>query len=457
MTMDVAPDENITPPRQADKAEKKTKFDYLAMDGVGRELRGVIAAADEIEAVAKLKKQGLFPIEVWENKRKGPPVGASASHKAARGGGAASQEALGPRLLKAIGLASVIKVKFLCIFTRQLSTMLDAGLPLLLSLRTLQEQCGKSFRYRSLKKILQDIVGKVEEGVPLSEALQEHPRSFNRLYVGLVRAGEASGAMEEVLNRLAEYIEKTEKMKKKVKAGMAYPVVVLTIASCITLGLMIFIVPKFAEMFNEILEGIPLPKLTLIVISISDILVANVQYLVGGIFVSLFLIKIFLKTKVGGYLFDWLAVTLPPLNDLVMKTTVGRFCGTLGTLLDAGVPILDALQIVGQTSTNVIMRNTVAKLYNSVSEGERIAIPLEKVKLFPGMVVRMIDVGEQTGALPNMLKRIARNYEEEVERTLESLISLIEPLMIVFLAVVVGGIVLALFLPLIKIIECLGV
>lgn len=446
-------------PRRQARGLDRADFEYLAMDGAGRELQGTISATDDVEAVAKLKKQGLFPIEVWESKEHKPRQQSAKSArktKAQRKGTASKDEPLGVRFAKAIGMVPVIKTKILCIFTRQLATMLDAGLPLLLSLRTLYEQCGRSVRYRCLKKILKDVVRDVEGGMSLSEALEFHPRSFSRLYVGLVRAGEASGAMEEVLNRLAEYIEKSERMKKKVKAGMTYPVVVLTIAVAITLGLMIFIVPRFAEMFDELLEGVPLPGLTLMVVGISNMLVSNAKGLFGSLFVLAFLAKLILRTKWGTYMFDWAIVTVPPINGLVVKTSVGRFCATLGTLLDAGVPILDALQIVGETSTNEIMRRTVHRVYNSVTEGEKFATPLEGAKLFPGMVVRMIDIGEQTGSLPDMLKRIARNYDEEVENTLEALISLIEPLMIVFLAVVIGGIVMALFLPLIKIIEQLG-
>ncbi len=447
-------------PKRKLQSKDKTKYEYLAMDGAGRELQGVIPAADDVEAVAKLKKQGLFPIEVWQSKDSKPKArGPKTSRKEkAEKKGAVKQEPLGIRFAKAVGMVPVIKTKILCIFTRQLSTMLDAGLPLLLSLRTLYEQCGKSLKHRSLKKILQDIVGDVEGGMALSEALEYHPKSFTRLYVGLVRAGEASGAMEEVLNRLAEYIEKAEKMKKKVKAGMTYPVVVLTIAIAITLGLMIFIVPRFAEMFDELLEGVPLPWLTQKVVGISNMLVTNVKGMIGAMFMFCFFLKMALRTKWGRTTFDWLIVTMPPIKGLVVKTNVARFCGTLGTLLDAGVPILDALRIVGETSTNSIMRRTIDRVYMSVSEGEKFAAPLANAKkLFPGMVVRMIDIGEQTGALPDMLKRIARNYEEEVENTLEALISLIEPLMIVGLAVIIGGIVMALFLPLIKIIEQLDV
>ncbi len=455
---------NEAPPSRARRrGTSRRKFDYLAMDDDGREMRGTIEAADEVEAVSKLKTQDLFPIEVWESKskreksakrEKGSPKAKGLAKREQKA--TTSQKSMGARITEALGMGDVIRTKQLCIMTRQLATMLDAGLPLLLSLRTLEEQCGSSYRQKPMRRILRDLVNRVESGMSLSEALGYHPRSFSRLYVGLVRAGEASGAMEEVLGRLAEYIEKSERMKKKIKGGMTYPVVVLMIAGTITFGLMVGVVPKFAEMFDEILEGIPLPTLTKIVIGISNLLMHNIGLVVGGFFGVVIFAKVFLSTKFGKYLFDWAMVSMPPINFLVVKVVVGRFCSTLGTLLDAGVPILDALQIVQETATNILMSTTIQRIYTAVGEGEKVATQLEQAKLFPGMVVRMIDIGEQTGALPDMLKRIARNYDEEVDTALESMIALIEPFMICFLAVVVGGIVLALFLPLIKIIEVLG-
>ncbi len=450
------------PPAKAGKGPK-VKFEYLAMDGAGRELKGTLQAADDMEVVAKLRQQQLFPIEV---RRAGETAGQARTDKSAKkkkkqkrtrerpvvGGESPMQ-----RFCRQIGLVDVIKIKILCQFTRQLATMLDAGLPLLLSLRTLLEQCGRSMKYRSLKKVLDQIVDRVESGLSLSEALAYHPRSFNKLFVGLVRAGEASGSLEQVLNRLATYIEKSEKMKRKVKAGMTYPVVVLTIAITITLGLMIFIVPKFAEMFDELLEGVPLPGLTKFVMGISDVLVKQKARLGIGLVVFGVMFKVILGTKMGKYMLDWIMVTVPPVSILIVKTCVGRFCSTLGTLLNAGVPILDALRITGETATNTLMERAINKVHESVSTGEKVSAPLEKVRIFPKMVVRMIDIGEQTGALPDMLARIGRNYDEEVEEALEAMISLIEPIMIVFLAIIIGGIVMALFLPLIKIIETLGV
>lgn len=450
------------PPVQQQNASQqpREKFEYLAMDDGGRELRGTVMAIDEMAAVAKLTAQGLFPIEVWNKKQKAPAKAAAKAaprrqrtrEDMARSSSPSRARSIG----QILGLGNVIPQKHLAPITRQLSTMLDAGLPLLLSLRTLQEQCGRSPSQKAIKSVLQELVNCVESGMPLSEALSLHPRSFSQLFVGLVRAGEAAGALEEVLSRLAEYMEKNLRMRKKIKSGMTYPVVVLVIAITITLGLMMGVVPQFAEMFNELLEGIPLPALTHFVISISDLLVERFFVFFGVAVVAFVLLKIFLRTRVGTYAFDWAIVTFPPVNGLVRKISVARFCSTLGTLLDAGVPILDALGILTETSTNELVRRTVRQIHSCVSEGDKIARPLGNCKVFPKMVVRMVEVGEKTGALPGMLKRIAKTYEEEVEMALEAMISLIEPLMICFLAVMIGGIVLALFLPLIKIIETLG-
>lgn len=452
-----------TPPPQQNSTQQREreKFEYLAMDDGGRELRGTVMAVDEVAAVTKLTAQGLFPIEVWsKGKKSDAKVASKAAPKRDRTREEMAQSRTPSRargIGQFLGLGATIRPKHLAPMTRQLATMLDAGLPLLLSLRTLQEQCGRGLAQRAIKEVLQDLVRCVESGMPFSDALSLHPRSFSQLYVGLVRAGEAAGALEEVLNRLAEYMEKSQRMRKKIKSGMTYPVVVLVIATAITLGLMMGVVPQFAEMFDELLEGIPLPLLTQFVIGISNALMQHSGLFFGAIVAFFITVRLFLRTRRGRFIYDWSVVTFPPFRSLVRKIAVARFCSTLGTLLDAGVPILDALHILVATSTNMLLTRTVQEIHTCVSEGDKVARPLNNCKIFPKMVVRMIDVGEKTGALPGMLKRIAKAYEEEVEMALEAMISLIEPLMICFLAVMIGGIVLALFLPLIKIIENLGV
>jgi type IV pilus assembly protein PilC len=462
-------DQNLPPVIDASGADKMV-FEYLAMDDNGRELRGRIRAADELMAVASLRNQHLFPIEVWRSRQDAPDAAARQAAQRQLKARAEKAKAERPRLEKALtttesrggsflrrlGVRGAIRPRMLALFTRQLATMLDAGLPLVLSLRTLNEQYSRGWRYRTARRISGDLARKIEAGMSFSEALAYHTSSFSRLYTGLVRAGEASGALNEVLTRLAEYIEKTERLKKKIKAGMTYPVVVLVIALTITMGLMLGVVPKFAEMFDQILEGIPLPLLTQMVIGTSHLLMNNLIGLSIVTLLSIIGLKAFIDTRVGKNLFDWYVIKMPPTSALVSKIAIARFCSTLGTLLDSGVPILDALQIVRDAATNEVIVRAVNRLHGAVAGGEKLATSLEKAPIFPSMVVRMIDVGEQTGSLPTMLKRIGKTFEEEVEMSLEALVSLIEPLMICFLAIVVGAIVMALFLPLIKIIETLG-
>ena len=346
----------------------------------------------------------------------------------------------------------VIKTKLLCQFTRQMATLLEAGLPLLRGLRTLEKQAKDT----AVKKVVGEVADDVEGGLTLSEALAKHPKSFNKLYTSMVRAGEASGAMETVLNRLAEFMEKAQKLRSQIKAALTYPVAVLTIALAITSGLMIFIVPKFAKMFDEMLAGEPLPALTQFVMVISHTMQTKAPQGAGVIFALIVCFKLLLKTKKGSYFFDLLSIKTPPINQLVTKVSVARFCSTLGTLMSSGVSVLNALLITRDTTGNQVVANAVQTVHDSVREGEGITRPLESTKVFPGMVVSMIEVGEETGALPDMLNRIAVTYEEEVDRTVEALTSLIEPVMIVFLAIIIGGIVIALFMPLIKLIDSLG-
>ncbi len=424
------------------------KFNYTAMDGRGKEKKGRIDAESEQDAQVKLKEQGLFPTSISEAsgkqvaKKTGPAAGPATKRKSALFAGGQLN------LFK-----PVLKQKDLTLFTRQLSTLLDAGLPLVRGLRTLEKQAGKNI---ALRDILNEVCASVEGGSTFSEALKNHKKSFTRLYVNMIRAGEASGALEEVLQRLAEFMEKAAKLKSKVKSALTYPIAVLCIAGAITSGLMIFIVPKFAKIFNDMLAGEPLPSLTQFVMDISDIM-KNQWYLIfGGIFGVIMLFKVIKSTKGGSFAIDMFLIKTPPINSLVVKAAVAKFARTLCTLMNAGVSILQALQIVRDTTANQCVANAVQVVYDAVKEGEGVAKPLESTKVFPGMVVSMVEVGEETGSLPDMLERIAITYEEEVDNAVEAMVSLIEPIMIIFLAVIVGGIVIALFMPLIKLIDSLG-
>jgi len=311
-------------------------------------------------------------------------------------------------------------------------------------------------KHPTLKAAVIDISSLVEGGSTFSEALYAHPKIFNKLYINMVKAGEIGGVLDVVLNRLADFQEKAQKIKGKVKAAMFYPVAVLIIATMILMGLMIFIVPKFQKIFEDMLEGEPMPAFTNFVLGISTILKDRflLVLLAGvGIFIAL---KLWKKTTSGRQILDTFKLHMPVFGDLMRKNAISRFTRTLGTLLTSGVPILQALQIVKDTSGNYVLEQAVQHVHDAVKEGESVVAPLEASKVFPPMVVSMIDVGEQTGALPDMLMRIADSYDNEVDNAVQAITSLIEPLMIVFLAVIVGSIVIAMFLPLLSIIQKLS-
>ena len=409
------------------------KFQYVAMDTGGKEKKGIIEAETEQDAVNALKQQQLFPTSIIAAKTTNP------GQTAAKGG-------------KGMGFGMPkIPRKDLTTMTRQLATLLEAGLPLVRAMRTLQRQArGNS---PQLFKVLGDLADQVEGGATFSEALANHPKSFNKLYVSMVRAGEASGAMEVVLVRLSEFMEKAARIEGKVKSAMVYPISVLCIAGGITAGLMIFIVPKFQKMFEEMLPGESLPMLTELVMKTSEFMAKKAHIAAIGLVAFIICFKLALKTKIGATLFDMACLKLPPFNTLIIRNVSARFCRTLGTLMASGVAVLQALQIVKDTSGNEIVAKAIQDVHDAVKEGEGMTKPLEKSGVFPLMLCSMVEVGEETGALPDMLNRVAGVYEEEVDRAVEGLTSLIEPLMICFLAVIVGGIVIALFAPLVKMID----
>jgi type IV pilus assembly protein PilC len=409
------------------------KFQYTAMDSRGKESKGTIDAGSEQDAVDTLKGQGLFPTDI--------------SQVAGSGSGGKKKK----KKKKQITLGTPkIKKKALCTFTRQLATLLDAGLPLVRGLRTLERQAKRDL---ALQTILGDVANNVEAGSTFSEALANHKKSFSDLYVNMVRAGEASGAMEQVLTRLAEFMEKAARLVAKVKGAMMYPAAVFFIATVITWGLMVFIIPKFKKIFDDLLDGEPLPGLTEFVIGVSNFistqLLLTIGLLAGGI-ISFIMFK---KSKQGSYIIDTFMLKAPPFGSLFTKVAVARFCRTLGTLLASGVSILNALEIVRDTSTNQVLKNAIQSVHDAVKEGETMTVPLQNANIFPDMVVSMIEVGEETGALPDMMGRIADVYEEEVDVAVDGLTSLIEPVMIVMLAGIVGTIVIAMFMPMISLIN----
>lgn len=307
---------------------------------------------------------------------------------------------------------------------------------------------------RTLQGALGQLSVSIEGGSTLSEALAQHPKIFNRLFVNMVKAGEIGGVLDVVLKRLAEFSEKAQKIRGKVKAAMFYPIAVLVVAMGILALLILYVIPNFKEVFSGM--GIKMPAFTLFVLGISDTIRLHIFPTVFAMASLVILFLLALKTKPGRLAWDKTKLRLPAIGPVVRKIAVSRFCRTLGTLASSGVPILQALAIVKETAGNVVVANAVDRIHASVKEGETITAPLESAKVFPPMVVGMVDVGEQTGALPEMLLRVADNYDEEVDNAVAAMTSLLEPIMIIFLAVLVGSIVIAMFLPLIEIIKQAG-
>ena len=422
------------------------KFSYVAMDSRGKETKGTLDVANQNEAIGRLKEMGYFPTKVMQmdaSKDKGPAKAKSAGGKK-KGGGNLN--------IKIPGLSGKVKMKVLTIFTRQLATLVDAGLPLLRGLRVLERQ----ERNLTLKEIIGKIGQSIEGGSTFSEGLAQHPKTFNKLYVNMVKAGELGGVLEVVLARLAEFQEKAMKIKGKVVAAMFYPVAVLIVAVAILIILMVFVVPKFELIFKDMLPGQDLPAFTRFVLGISNVIKDHFIATAVLIIILAIAFVFWKRTKGGRYVVDKVKLKMPVLGPVFSKVAISRFARTLGTLVSSGVPILQALTIVKETSGNVVVGEAVSAVHESVKEGETITAPLEASTVFPPMVISMVDVGEQTGALPEMLMKIADNYDDEVDNAVAAMTSLLEPIMIVFLAVIVGGIVIAMFLPLIQLINDIG-
>ena len=424
------------------------KYSYVAMDAHGKETKGTLEVGNQNEAIGRVKEMGLFPTRIVEIEkvREKPDQKAKAAKAAKKKGGGFNLN------IKIPGLSGKVKSKVLTTFTRQLATLVDAGLPLLRGLRVLEKQ----ERNPTLKSIIGDLALSIEGGSTFSEALAQHPKVFNRLFVNMVKAGELGGVLEVVLARLSEFMEKAQKIKGKVIAAMFYPVAVLIVATGILIILMVKVVPSFEQVFIGMAEGAQLPAFTRLVLGISRAVKDHIVYTLAGVSVFVVLFVLFKKTQFGRRAWDKFKLKMPVVGPVVSKVAISRFTRTLGTLVSSGVPILQALTIVKETAGNVIIGNAVGAVHESVKEGETITAPLEASGVFPPMVISMVDVGEQTGALPEMLLKIADNYDEEVDNAVAAMTSLLEPIMIVFLAVVVGSIVIAMFLPLIDLMNRVG-
>ena len=403
------------------------KFSYTAVDARGKQANGTIDANDQTEAIAQIRQLGLYPQRLDEARE----TEAEATDK--------------PKVRKKSGK---VKMKILTVFTRQLATLIDAGLPLLRSLNTL----AKQERNPVMRNTMTSIATSVESGSTFSEALAQHPGIFNKLYVNMVKAGELGGVLEIVLTRLAEFQEKSQKVKGKVVSAMVYPIVVLVIAMVILSFLLVFIVPKFQQIFADALPGQPLPGITQFVINLSHIMISQWYLVFGGLAAIVIGYKVFSATPAGSVILDRIVLRLPIFGDLMSKTAISRFSRTLGTLISSGVPILQALNITRDTAGNHVVATAISKIHDSVKEGESVVGPMEASGVFPPMVTSMVQVGEETGQLPDMLVKVADVYEGEVDNVVTGLTSILEPIMIVFLAVIVGTIVVALFMPMVKLI-----
>ncbi len=423
------------------------KFQYIALDGAGQEQRGTIEAGDRASAIAAIRANGLFPSAIGEVKGAAAPARkGSAPTKGAAKKGVGSKQ-INIKMPKF--LMGRVKQKDLTGFTRQLATLVNAGLPLMRCIEVLKKQKMAPAMMDCLNGISEGIAG----GATFSESLTAYPKVFDNLYVNMVKAGEAGGVLEVVLNRLAEFAEKAQKIKNKVKGAMIYPSVVLVAAVGITAFLLVAVIPKFQQVFNDILGGQSLPAITEFVMGASEFVQHNGLQIAAGVAAFVVLYKMFGKTKFGAYQLDRLRLGFPVTGTLVKRTAIAQFSRTLGTLLSSGVPILQALVIVRDTTANGVVRRAIQSVHDAVKEGESMTDPLAASGVFPPMVVSMVQVGEETGQLSDMLTRIANTYDDEVDNAVAGLTAAIEPALIIFLAVVVGTIVIAMFLPMIKIIS----
>jgi type IV pilus assembly protein PilC len=420
-------------------------YTYIALDSRGQESTGLIEAASSNEAIGELRRAGYFPTHVNEESA----VTAATKRPARQKEKAPRAEPKAGRMNIVLFQRKTVKPKVLMIFTRQLATLIDAGLPLLRGLNVL----AKQERDAVMKNTITQLADSIQGGGTFSEGLAQHPRIFNDLYVNMVKAGELGGVLEVVLTRLAEFQEKAQNVKNKVAAAMVYPLIVMVLAFGIMAFLLVFIVPRFQAIFHDMLGDKPLPAITILVISVSNFVQEHWAILLGVVVAVAVGYKMMARARRGRNTLDRIKLHLPVFGDLIRKTAISRFTRTLGTLVTSGVPILQALAITRETAGNNVIARAISQVHDSVKEGESMVLPLETSGAFPPMVISMIDVGEETGQLPEMLLKIAEVYDDEVDNSVAAATSLLEPMMIVFLAVVVGTIVIALFMPLISIIS----
>ncbi|HLU47619.1 MAG TPA: type II secretion system F family protein [Planctomycetota bacterium] len=416
-----------------------TTFTYRVKKQGGSAITGKLSAQSEGEAVAELRRQGFTIISLKATGAAGGEekpgffslsVGSSRNHVSAD--------------------KAKVKENEIVIFTRQMSTMIGAGIPLVESIEILAEQTSNP----GFRKVLETISNEVRSGKDLSQALSAFPRVFPDIYVNMIKAGEASGQLDIVLSRLADYQEASAALKAEIKSAMTYPIVSLVLVLGISAFLLVVIIPKFQDMFYSM--DVELPAITVGLLELSIFLKENVLLWMGGLVAAFFAVRAFVKTEKGQWTKDWVFLHLPIFGPLFQKVSISRFSRTFSTLIQSGVPILGALEIVAETSGNRIVASAINKASESVKQGETLGEPLAQSKVFPPMVTRMVSIGEKTGALEQLLEKISEFYDQQVKTTVDSLTSLIEPLMIAVMGVLVGGMVLAIFLPIFKMVGSLG-
>ncbi len=395
------------------------QFSYTARDNAGKVVAGELDAPDEQNAIGSLLNRGLMVVNLEQKTQK-------------------------KRKAKSAGAVKTVDV---VVFTRQLATMMDAGLPLVQCLTALSEQSAS----KALKEVLADVTAQVEKGDAFSEALARHPKVFDKLYLSMVKAGETGGLLAEILDRVAGYLEASARLRKKVKSAMSYPTIVTIVAISISIFLIVKVIPVFAGIYKDFNAKLPTP--TLVLVQVSDIFRHYLPFVAIGTVVLGFGFARYKKTEQGAELWDRSKIRFPVLGKLAHKVALSRFARTFASLVRSGVPILETLHIVGQSAGNVIVAKAVTDAASNIERGENIAASLGKHPIFPPMLIRMIAAGEQTGKVDVMLEKISDFYDEEIEATLAGLTALIEPLLIVFLGVVVGGIVICMFLPIFRLSE----
>jgi type IV pilus assembly protein PilC len=402
------------------------EFKYVARGTDGKQIKGIQNGVNRIEATNELRRRGVAIVSIEE-----------------------VTKAKGFNLFK-MAPAKKATTEDLVLFTRQLSTMISAGIPLLECLEVLQEQMDKP----GFKLVLGEIIEKVRGGSDFSDAISTYPKAFSKIYINMIKAGEASGQLDVILSRLAEFLESSQALKREIKSAMTYPVISLSLITLIVIGLMVFLIPQFENIFKGL--GITLPLPTRIVMGISKIMTGYWFIWIPAIFGLVFGFITAGKTKKGSYFLDWLMLRLPVFGDLFKKVAISRFSRTFSTLIKSGVPILGALEIVAATSGNQVIEGAISTAKENVRKGETLSEPLSRSNVFPPMVTRMIGIGEKSGALEALLEKISEFYDAQVKSAVESLTSMIEPLMIGMMGVIVGGIVISIMMPIFEIQKQVG-